>query len=112
MTALRAHIPDDFGPIPLDSEPDAAATPEAAAEPTRSTRPPPRAEPEPLVITLAEAAALLHISMRTLERMIALGEFPRPIRVGKQRMYKRKSVERWLDEAEAEAERSPRGRRR
>jgi excisionase family DNA binding protein len=109
MTPLRAHIHD---PDPLEAEPAAKAAPDAEPAPRRYARPNRPPTPETLTIPLAGVAAMLGISMRTLERMIAIGDFPRPIRVGKQRMYRRSSVERWLEAAEAEAARSPRGRRR
>lgn len=68
--------------------------------------------PAALTVTFADAAALLGVSAMTLERMVMRGDFPRPIRVGTLRKYQRATVDRWLDAAEAEAERSPRGRRR
>jgi predicted DNA-binding transcriptional regulator AlpA len=114
MTPLRAHNPeDDTDLIPIDAEPQAARADDSAeAAPRRYARPNRPAAPETLTIPLAGVASMLGVSARTLERMIALGDFPKPIRVGKQRMYRRSSVERWLTEAEADAERSPRARRR
>lgn len=107
MTPLRALSPD--APEPENAS---NAAPDAEPAPRRYARPNRPATPETITIPLAGVATMLGISARTLERMIALGDFPKPIRVGKQRMYRRASVERWLAEAEAEAERSPRGRRR
>lgn len=109
MTPLRAHSPD---PDPLEADAPAQAAPDSEPAPRRYSRPNRPAAPETLTVTLAGVAAMLGISARTLERMIALGNFPKPIRVGKQRMYRRASVDKWLEAAEAEAERSPRGRRR
>lgn len=106
MTPLRAVHPDSLEADAANAAADAEPTPRRYARPNRP------AAPETLTVTLAGVASMLGVSARTLERMIALGEFPRPIRVGKQRMYRRSSVEKWLTEAEAEAERSPRGRRR
>ena len=41
------------------------------------------ATPAPrLLYTLVEAAHLLHITKRTLNRLIAKGEFPKPLRIG------------------------------
>lgn len=111
MTPLRAHNPEaDTGPIPLDDEPAANAAAHAEDTPRRYGRPNRPAAPETLTVTLAGVASMLGVSARTLERMIALGEFPRPFRVGKQRMYRRSTVERWIDERENEAARG--GRRR
>lgn len=106
MIPLRVHA------NPIDAEPAANAAPDAASEaaPRRYARPNRPAAPETLTVTLAGVASMLGVSARTLERMIAIGDFPRPIRVGKQRMYRRASVERWLAEAENEAARG--GRRR
>lgn len=42
--------------------------------------PPPDA---PLVLTAAEVAARLTVSRRTLERLIASGEFPAPLKIGR-----------------------------
>lgn len=108
MTPLRVHAD------PLDDEPAAQAAPEIAeAAPRRYFRRRNRpATPESLTVSVSHAAAMLGISMRTLDRMIALGDFPKPFVVGSRRMYRRASVEKWIAEAEAEAERSPRGRRR
>ncbi len=38
---------------------------------------------KPLLITLEEAAQRLAISRRTLERLIAAGEFPSPFKIGR-----------------------------
>ena len=38
---------------------------------------------EPMLLTLPQAARELTISKRTLERLIAAGEFPSPVRIGR-----------------------------
>lgn len=37
----------------------------------------------PILITLQQAAARMAISRRTLERLIAAGEFPAPLKLGR-----------------------------
>jgi excisionase family DNA binding protein len=50
-----------------------------------------------LVLTPAEFAALLGVHPRTLQRMRAAGEGPKPITIGKTLRYRRRDVERWLE---------------
>lgn len=47
-----------------------------AAKPENGARPQSVAAPEPLLVDLTAAAALLSLSRRTLKRMVAVGELP------------------------------------
>jgi predicted DNA-binding transcriptional regulator AlpA len=43
-------------------------------------------------------ASVLSICVRTLDRMISSGNFPKPdIKIGKHPIWKRATVERWMD---------------
>ena len=52
---------------------------------------------ESMFVTKPEAAALLGVSVRTLERLVATGRFPPPIRLGRQRRWVRKALLRWIE---------------
>ena len=64
----------------------------------------PLAKPEqsqtnmPLVITPAEFADMLGVHPRTVQRMRAGGQGPKPIRVRGAVRYRRRDVERWLED--------------
>jgi predicted DNA-binding transcriptional regulator AlpA len=66
-----------------------------------SDAPPDRASPEPpVLLTLAMVRRhYLPLGQRTLFRMIATGTFPRAdVRLGgKTRLWRRETVERWID---------------
>lgn len=105
MTPLRVHLSDRD---PLDAKPAAKAAPD---EPPTKTRPErPKAAVAPAVYLAEDIQVLIGVSPVTLDRMIAAGAFPAPFTPRrKKRRWLRRSVDQWLD---AEAERSPRGRRR
>lgn len=99
MNTLRVRT------APLDAEPAANAAPDAK---TRTERP--KAAVAPAVYLAEDIQVLIGVSPVTLDRMIAAGVFPPPFTPRrKKRRWLRRSVDQWLD---AEAERSPRGRRR
>lgn len=51
----------------------------------------------PLVLRKSEAARLIGISIATLDRLRAAGDFVRPIRLGKQAIgFLRAEVEQWI----------------
>lgn len=51
-----------------------------------------------------ELAALLGVSLRKLEQMIELGELPAHVKFGRTRKWQSEHVQRWLDEAFANAQ--------
>lgn len=57
----------------------------------------PATDPKKL-ITMDEAAGLLSISRRHLEREIAAGRFPRPLKIGRATRVPQTMLERYLSE--------------
>jgi hypothetical protein len=54
---------------------------------------------EPLAYRKSSAATLIGISVRTLERLLAAGKFPRPdAHAGKCPLWTRESLSRWIIE--------------
>ena len=51
----------------------------------------------PVLITKGQAAELVGISTRTLDRLVATGRFPPPIRLGGSRRWNRRALVRWID---------------
>ena len=41
---------------------------------------------------------LLHMSERSIERLVSTRRFPRPVRLGKQTYWAREVVQKWLDQ--------------
>jgi len=58
------------------------------------------------VMTRAEAASYLRISVRTLHAMLARGELPPPIRMGRRTLFHRQQLDDWL-QARIDAAPSP-----
>jgi excisionase family DNA binding protein len=52
-------------------------------------------------LTIAAAAAIIGISKRHLEKLIARGEGPAVIKLGRRSIIRRKTVSRWLAAREA-----------
>lgn len=50
------------------------------------------------VLTIADLARLLQISVRTVEALIKDGKAPPHIRIGRQRRWRRTDVLQWLDD--------------
>lgn len=68
-------------------------------EPNVSPRPnDPRPAPEALLIPVADVAALLNASERTVWRLADSGKMPRPVALGRARRWNRKAVESWIAE--------------
>jgi excisionase family DNA binding protein len=55
----------------------------------------------PLLITLEQAAQRLAISRRTLERLMAAGEFPSPLKLGRSARVEAKDVEAYCAQLRA-----------
>lgn len=51
----------------------------------------------PRLLTLPQAAHVLAISKRTLERLIASGDFPRPLKIGRSSRVSSQDVESYLN---------------
>ena len=56
------------------------------------------------LMTVAQLAALLHVDLRCLRRMVRAGEVPAPITIGERTLrWRRKSIETWLRRKEPKA---------
>lgn len=67
----------------------------------RSLVPPPSASAGPdgrLLITLNQAASVLSVSKRTLERLIASGIFPTPLKIGRSSRVSSDDIANYLEE--------------
>jgi hypothetical protein len=51
----------------------------------------------PLYLTTAEAAKILHMSVRTLKRLRLVGAGPRFCKSGRRVVYRRHELDDWLD---------------
>ena len=58
--------------------------------------PPSGASPRRLLISTAEVAALLTVSVRHLRRLHASGKVPAPVKVGAAIRWNREEIERWV----------------
>lgn len=52
---------------------------------------------EPLLITAAELADMMRISLRSLWRMRSVGQLPQPIRLGGTVRWRLAEVKEWID---------------
>lgn len=63
--------------------------------------------PDPLhslrMVSLAVAADLLAVSKRTLQRLIAAGEFPAPVKVGATSRVRLQDLERYIERQQRKA---------
>lgn len=63
--------------------------------------PPPSASTDPeerLLLTLNQTALVLAISKRTLERLIAGGAFPPPLKIGRSSRVSREDISNYLEQ--------------
>ncbi len=54
------------------------------------------------LIPLSEVARLLSVSVRTIYRLVAEGELPPPLKVGRASRFEAKDVQRYLDKLRRE----------
>jgi excisionase family DNA binding protein len=54
-------------------------------------------ETTPLLISAEELAKLMHVSERTLWRLLSAGKVPRPVRIGRNTRWKLAEVTAWID---------------
>jgi excisionase family DNA binding protein len=52
---------------------------------------------EPTFVDKPQAAEMVGVSVRTLERLVAAGQFPPPIQFGRRRRWLRKGLSRWIE---------------
>jgi excisionase family DNA binding protein len=57
---------------------------------------------ENVLLSTDEVAKMLAICKRTLFRLVAVGEFPKPIRLGAAMRWRRETIERFLSEQESQ----------
>jgi DNA-binding transcriptional MerR regulator len=69
--------------------------------------PDPIADPQPNLLTIAEAAALLRAPVATLRYWRHLGTGPRSFRLGRRVFYRREDIRTWI---EAQQDLAGRGR--
>ena len=55
------------------------------------------------MVSLAVAADLLAVSKRTLQRLIAAGEFPAPVKVGAPSRVRLQDLERYIERQQRKA---------
>jgi excisionase family DNA binding protein len=87
MTRLASMSPESNGHT--ESLPTLAA--QVADSPSPSER-----SPEPLLWNLARTAKALGVSAKTVQRMAAAGELPGSVKLGRRRLFARKSIENWI----------------
>lgn len=61
------------------------------------------AQPVKLALTVKDVAEMLGIGRRTVWRLIATGQIPPPMRIGRSVRWRKASFERWLEKREREA---------
>ena len=54
------------------------------------------------VLSLIEAAGYLRISLRTLHHLLAAGDAPPVVRIGRRRLIRRAAIEQWLTDREGQ----------
>jgi len=54
------------------------------------------------IMTTAEVAAMLQVSVSTLKYWLYCDKAPKSIKIGKHRRFRRADVQRWIDEHTAE----------
>lgn len=69
--------------------------------PARETAPTPMPIEKPMMMTVAQVARELQVHVRTLTRMVAAGEGPKPIKVRGATRFRRVAVERWIARRES-----------
>jgi len=53
---------------------------------------------QPLLLTRKAVARLLSRSAKSITRMDAAGQLPRPVRVGGSVLWRRRDIERWIEQ--------------
>jgi predicted DNA-binding transcriptional regulator AlpA len=61
--------------------------------------PTPNAPLQPAVIGLPDLAAILGSAPRTVEQLLSQGQLPRPFRIGRRRVWLRRDIEEFLEDA-------------
>ena len=51
---------------------------------------------DPLLIGKEHVARMTSLSVRTIERLVSTGQFPRPVRLGRRRLWDRQKLEQWI----------------
>lgn len=59
-------------------------------------------ERQDTLLNLNEAADLLRISRRTLHHLLAAGDAPPVVRIGRRRLIRRAAIEQWLSDREGQ----------
>ncbi len=53
---------------------------------------------QPALITVAELAQMMQVSVRTLWRLLSAGQIPAPIRIGGNTRWRVEEINRWIAE--------------
>jgi predicted DNA-binding transcriptional regulator AlpA len=61
--------------------------------------PTPNAPLQPAVIGLPDLAVILGSAPRTVEQLLSKGQLPRPFRIGRRRVWLRRDIEVFLEDA-------------
>jgi excisionase family DNA binding protein len=51
----------------------------------------------PILISAEEVAKLIHVSERTLWRLLSAGKFPQPVRIGRSTRWRSAEVREWIE---------------
>ena len=81
--------------------PDAASrrtarSPRRGKPPWATSRRLPMQPDDRLLVDGQETARITSLSLRTIERLVSMGRFPRPIRLGRRRLWDRRKLEEWV----------------
>jgi excisionase family DNA binding protein len=58
----------------------------------------PAKDPRDALLTAKDVAGLLNVDIRTLRRLRHLGDVPKPITVGRVLRWRRRDLDRWLED--------------
>ena len=59
-------------------------------------QPAPNISEEASLITKGEVARMTSVSARTIERLVSMGQFPQPVRLGRKSLWNRQKLQAWI----------------
>ena len=51
---------------------------------------------EAVLLTCKQVSVMVQLAERTIRALVSSGQFPRPVRIGRSRRWRRTDVEEWL----------------